>query len=464
MPTPLAKKTLAVSGLVVCFAAGNSFARLSHPSPGTNSPPSTPLNPTPSSSQKSPQTRTSPSEDELSEAAQFAAFPLGKQIELISRLSSRYPGYLPTQSSLLYLKIVRGLSADQTKALLEGLPESARKHGSITRALVEHLTELDCDKAIETAHQLKDKRMLGRMLGIVFNTLIKKDVQSALLKVSELPRNEWSSALSGGSPLIGTGIRGDYRALLESLQTNPKIREVFLAESGRCVGLLARLMSTDSSDPAEALREFSRASQKLIQSRSSDPDVFDKLLESLTSETYINLRSRFPESASNFIDQVPGSIHLPYQAIEASSRLKSRGVESALQYVEKLQSEEQIKAASGGFWKALAESDPAAASTWIGQLPEGPVKEGVLLGVAAYAVGPLNLYDWEGRLRALIAAAQTLPAEQHLAYYRTIALPIGPSDRWPTFVDQGHVQEFIDAVPLPFEKKQALIRALAPLK
>jgi hypothetical protein len=135
-------------------------------------------------------------------------------------------------------------------------------------------------------------------------------------------------------------------------------------------------------------------------------------------------------------------------------------LESALQYVEKQEKEENIRNAAGGLWGALVRNDPSEAYNWIRALPEGPVKEGTLLGVF-----------WESQrshgvdrplIAGLISGAQKLSAEQQASYY--IAFMKGMKDHSPESLGFQSWQEFIDRVPRPVEGLDSLIREIAPLK
>jgi hypothetical protein len=345
--------------------------------------------------------------------------------------------------------MVQGLSAAQTASLLQELPKAVREDSFLRRALVEHLADLDLEKAIETGQQLRDPTMVG----IAVAALSKKDVVAAFLRASRLPDAEWREACRDmNSPVWGRGIQGNYSAFLDAIQFDPKLKQRFAKNASVFDGALGQLIATDPSNAAEAIRELRKLGD---QSSASQSRV------GVEQAYWWCLREQSAEAASAFLDRSPAATVSAWPHYwEAASRFKIRGLESALQYVEKQEKEENIRNAAGGLWGALVRNDPSEAYNWIRALPEGPVKEGTLLGVF-----------WESQrshgvdrplIAGLISGAQKLSAEQQASYY--IAFMKGMKDHSPESLGFQSWQEFIDRVPRPVEGLDSLIREIAPLK
>ena len=141
-------------------------------------------------------------------------------------------------------------------------------------------------------------------------------------------------------------------------------------------------------------------------------------------------------------------------ALEAAARLRSGGVEEAIQFAEKQGKEQFTKSAAGGVWWSLAQQDRSSAMQWIEPLPQGAFRDGALNSLMQEA--SFRTRSWGDSAEPVRAGAELLSRSSKLDYYALLA---GQS-RGPG-VSQS---EFISGLPLPEADKLELRRRMAPIR
>jgi hypothetical protein len=462
--TSLLRSPFALSA--ISLAAGMVFGRLlreENPRASSAPPPSTTANaPAQAPSSAQPETQSLANHTEPST---FSTLPSDQQVDTLIRISKQAPNSPSLQ--LLVAKLAADLPQDALERLLSQLAQ--RKDGPFfaTSVLAERLAAINPDKALTLASETKSKDIAEAAL----NALLRRDASEALKAWATLPKDlevDPTVALSQGLATPG----GSFKDAVNAIRSVPELLENVgsrgAQKNWQLTNILGALTAKAAAeDPALALAELRAAAAGMVNDNpkrnpnASDLDIAkqrDALVATISGKAVNTLRSTSTSVASDMFDALKDTEkHVWSFSIEAVTRFKQSGTETAISFAEKQASKDNMSSAASGVWWALANQDRAAALSWIESLPPGAFREGTLKSVMMDAWNRTK--SWGDPEIATGAAAALLSRGSQLDYYTTML-----SDRHFGYNDGRSRADFIASLPLSPQERVELERRIAPVK
>jgi hypothetical protein len=395
----------------------------------------------------------------ISEEEGFSGWSTEKQKETLVRLRKMYGPFYPTSVQLWLVRQMKGLSIDQISDLLEALPSGKEADANIRRVLVERLAAGDPQKAIELGRKLKDETVLGMAIASV----AQRSGPEALRMLEGMKESEVAEGLSEmTSSTSPSRFVGSVSDVADFFRKNAKLAE---GPKKSVAKLLGKVVAQSASDVGGALTEARVLVQELARNEKADQSEEEKqwradsFLKNVTALAYRGLVSNSPEKGSSFLDSVPESQKSSWLLqVDAVSKYRTEGLESAIQLAEKQGGDEFVKMAASGTWVALAQENRKDALAWVETLPEGPFRRGAYMGVL------MDAFRYAGNdmgLQHAIDAPQALSAQSKVGYYDEL---IQLSRQWGQMWGGPTPGQIIERTSLTPEQKDELYRRIAPLK
>ncbi|MEI6713530.1 MAG: hypothetical protein WCO60_07250 [Verrucomicrobiota bacterium] len=397
-----------------------------------------------------------------SEDEGFETWPTEKQKETLLRLRTKYGAFslYPTNVQLWLARQAKGLSGDQISNLLEALPSGKDADANTRRLLIERLAAEDPQRAIELARKLKDETLIGTAVASV----AQKSGPEALRLLAGVKESELGRILNQmTSPVWPSRFNGSVSDVADFLRKNTKLAEGSKANQfGSLCGKLVAQSAGDSTAELEEVRVLARelaGNGKADQTEDAKKNSADAFLKYVTDHAYRGFVGNSPEKGSAFLDGVPESQKSSWLLqVDAVSKYRNEGLESAIQLAEKQGGDEFVKMAASGTWVALAQENRKDALAWVETLPEGPFRQGAYMGVLMDA---FRYVGNEMGLQHAIEAAQELSPQSKVGYYDEL---IQLSRQWGTMWGSPTPGQIIERTPLTPEQKDELYRRVAPIR
>ncbi len=384
-----------------------------------------------------------------------------RQIDALTRLSTKILKGGGTGDMLLLAKLVGGLSFEQASTLWEQLPKEEGTKADPTdgarSALIERLASLDPERVLQLGKTAGDPKVAQAAIVAIAH----KSGADAIRALAQLPdklQSGVAAAMRGSFSEDLSKASGSIAGMAAALKENPQLLDPKSPSEGVVRRLLGQVASqAAASDPAAAMVELRRMAAGLVQVKpGEDPKPAESaMVARIGSQMTRAMRADAPGSERVVFNSLADTEKNDTQvALEAAARLRSGGVEEAIQFAEKQGKEQFTKSAAGGVWWSLAQQDRSSAMQWIETLPQGAFRDGALNSLMQEA--SFRTRSWGDSAEPVRAGAELLSRSSKLDYYALLA---GQS-RGPG-VSQS---EFISGLPLPEADKLELRRRMAPIR
>lgn len=378
---------------------------------------------------------------------------------------SRRENDFPPSLQIWLVRMTSELSPDQTASLLESLAAAKTEQSNefVRRLLSERLAAADPQRAIELGKKNSDRQLLSAAI----ETMAQQDGAKAIRTVAAFPEELryriWEGIASNGFVTPG----GSFQDMAAAVKESPSLlnRDRGGLSLSRMLGIA--LAQSAQQDPVAAIQqlrilepELERASpdgesgnNRRYRRGGQDASATSQLLQATLSE----LRESSPDSASRLFDALaPNQKSSWMHAEEAVSRFKTQGIESAIQFSEKIADPDSARFAAFGTWSALAQRDRESAFQWIDSLPESPFRKGVLTGVMIDTWR--NSSTWGSETAAIEAGASLQNPSTRMEYYTYLL-------ERPSFGGRSSSRsETIASLPISEPEKQQLLQRVAPIR
>jgi hypothetical protein len=355
-------------------------------------------------------------------------------------------GNYATSVQLDVQRAVSRLSFEQASLLLEALLREQKRGGEdfVLESLAMRLVDVDPERAA----RLFRKNGNERYSDLTVAALAEKNPADAL-------RFLWSRDEHGrlfGNPF------GGFFPLLRPENRPPSFEELEqlldghleAAREGAGMELLGATLAHACAGDMVALSEwlrgiFGRLQTVQVETVGASNPMDAILMERMVAGAYEQFLSASSEAASLFFDSLlEGQKTSDLISREALQRFRKEGVEGAVRLTEGLEDPLLARAVAGAVWRELERNNPASARHWVGTLPEGAFRRGVLAAMDS-------------------DAGASLPSARDRVDFFTEHLKrqTGFSIRWEP---RQTMDEEVEKLPLTPDEKRELLSRLAPIQ
>jgi len=396
-----------------------------------------------------------------SQAEGFADLSPEKQREALERLSGRLFKSKGTGDQLLLAKVVRGLGFEQASAMLALFPkgESGKPEASdlARTALIERMAALNPAAVLDMGRKGEDPKLAQAAV----MALAQKNAADALRALAQMPEKFLASVgaeMRGGFVDSVGKASGTIAEMTAVLKENPQLLDLKSPSEGAVRRLLGQVASQAAmSDPAAAMADVRQLAAALVQVKPGEDlaAAQSAMVARIASQMTRTLRAdSVGADRVVFNALTDNEKNDTMVALEAASRFREGGVESAIQFAESQGKERLTQNAASGVWWSLAQQDRASALKWLETLPPGPFRDGALTSLMQEA--SFRTRSFGDSAEPVRAGAELLSQKSRLDYYALVT-----AQKRGAGVSQS---EFSTGLPISEADKNELRRRMAPIR